>query len=85
MNTTILEYLYDMYECDNMELLIVRCPINLNKIDLNAEVTIEFKEYLNQLENEENKVIHEIYNDRNKTDDGVRYSFEEVLKSLKNN
>lgn len=46
---TKLEYLFYIYHCDNIATLKVRCPINLNLLDLQGEATEEFKKAINEL------------------------------------
>lgn len=40
---TKLDYLFNKYECNDIDTLKARCPINLNLLNLESEATEEFK------------------------------------------
>lgn len=61
---TKLDYLFSIYECDNIEILKLRCPINIKAIDLYSEANEDFKDYVKGIELAENIEIYEIIKDR---------------------
>ena len=60
----IIDYLYKRYECDDIETLKCRCPLNLNKINLNERVYENFILMLNEIEEKEDEEIARILDER---------------------
>lgn len=60
----IIDYLYKRYECDDIETLKCRCPLNIDKINLNERVYENFVLMLNTIEEIEDKEIAKILDDR---------------------
>ncbi len=61
---TKLEYLFEIYECDNISTLRSRCPINLNLLNLCSEAEEDFKDYVKNVEHTEDAEIYNIIKDR---------------------
>ena len=73
-NYSKLDYLYDKYECNDLDTLKARCPINLKLLDLESKSTLEFEIAVDEIEEKENEDIAKVINERDKNDDGKRYS-----------
>ena len=43
---TILEYLYQRYECTDLDTLEMRCPVNINNLNLNNKMYKELEDLL---------------------------------------
>lgn len=62
--STVLDYLYKRYDCDDIETLQCRCPVDLNRLNLDDEVTEEFVDCLNDLEERDDECIAKIIKER---------------------
>ena len=60
----IIDYLYKRYECDDLDTLKCRCPLNLDKINLNERVYENFVLILNAIEEIEDEEIARILDER---------------------
>lgn len=80
---SILEYLYERYDCSNLDTLEARCPINLSNINLNNKIYNEFKELLDDIEAEEDRAIEAIVKERNMQCKSKRYNVEFVDGDIK--
>lgn len=60
----IIDYLYKRYECDDIETLKCRCPLNIDKLNLNERVYENFVLMLNTIEEIEDEEIAKILDDR---------------------
>lgn len=54
---TELEYLFDIYNCDNIETLEARCPKVINGVDVDIELVEGFKELIKDIQEKEIEVI----------------------------
>ena len=75
---TVLQYLLKRYDCKDIETLQCRCPISLNRLNLNDEVTEEFIEYLDSAEYYDDERISEIIKERE--DNNKRFTMEDIYK-----
>ena len=74
---TKLEYLYRKYDCNDMETLQARCPIDIKAYKqfmcLNSEATDEFKRSIDEQENE--RIMKKESNKRRYTSDDTETIF----------
>lgn len=77
---TELDYLFAVYDCNDIDTLKARCPIDLNLLDLKSEATEEFKEAVNRIEVKENEEIYKIIKEREEADTTETYSFEDFRR-----
>ena len=79
---TKLEYLYRKYDCNDMETLQYRCPIDIKAYKqfmcLNSEATDEFKRSIDEREEKENEAIMKIVEERNKKERNIRYTSDDT-------
>ena len=79
---TKLEYLYRKYDCNDMETLQARCPIDIKAYKqfmcLNSEATDEFKRLIDEREEKENEAIMKIVEERNKKERNIRYTSDDT-------
>ena len=79
---TKLEYLYRKYDCNDMETLQYRCPIDIKAYKqfmcLNSEATDEFKRLIDEREEKENEAIMKIVEERNKKERNIRYTSDDT-------
>ena len=79
---TKLEYLYRKYDCNDMETLQARCPIDIKAYKqfmcLNSEATDEFKRTIDEREEKENEAIMKIVEERNKKERNIRYTSDDT-------
>ena len=61
---TILEYLYERYDCSSLDILETRCPININNINLNNKMYDEFKDLLDRIEERESRLVKAIVTEK---------------------
>lgn len=73
---SILEYLYERYDCSNLDELEARCPLNLDNINLNNIMYKEFEKLLDNIEKEEYDAIYKIVQERAQSSDTKHYSVE---------
>ena len=77
-----LEYLYRKYDCNDMETLQYRCPIDIKAYKqfmcLNSEATDEFKRSIDEREEKENEAIMKIVEERNKKERNIRYTSDDT-------
>lgn len=73
---SILEYLYERYDCSNLDELEAKCPLNLDNINLNNIMYKEFEKLLDNIEKEEYDTIYKIVQERAQSSDTKRYSVE---------
>ena len=79
---SILEYLYERYDCSNLDILEARCPINLNNINLNNKMYDEFKDLLDRIEERESRLIETIVRERDVQCNDKRYNVEFIDGSI---
>ena len=77
---TILEYLYKRYECSNLDILDMRCLININNLNLRNKMYKELEDLLNDIDELEDRTIEIIVKEKETTDNGVRYTTKEIFK-----
>lgn len=70
----ILEYLYQRYECGDLDTLEARCPININNINLNNKMYKELEDLLNDIDELEDKTVEYIVTERDNKDNNKRYT-----------
>ena len=74
-NKIKLEYLYRKYDCNDMETLQYRCPIDIKAYKqftcLNSEATDEFKRLIDEREEKENEAIM-------KKESNIRYTSDDT-------
>ena len=77
---SILEYLYKRYDCKNLDMLEIRCPININNLNLRNKMYKELEDLLNDIDELEDRIIEIIAKEREATDNGIRYTTEEIFR-----
>lgn len=75
LEETTKEFLFRFYECEDLDMLKCRCPINLKLIDLNIIATEDFKKAVMEIEEKENEDIFKAIEKRDKHDNGKRYKY----------
>ena len=70
----ILEYLYQRYECGDLDTLEMRCPININNLNLNNKMYKELEDLLNDIDELEDKTVECIVTERDNIDNNKRYT-----------
>ena len=70
----ILEYLYQRYECGDLDTLEMRCPININNLNLNNKMYKELEDLLNDIDELEDKTVEYIVTERDNIDNNKRYT-----------
>ena len=70
----ILEYLYQRYECGDLDTLEARCPININNLNLNNKMYKELEDLLNDIDELEDKTVECIVAERDNRENNKRYS-----------
>ena len=71
---SILEYLYKRYDCKNLDVLEIRCPININNLNLNNKMYKELEDLLNDIDELEDKTVECIVAERDNGQDNKRYT-----------
>ena len=61
---TNLEYLFRVYQCDDIDILKCRCPLDLEFIDLHVVATDKFRDWVLEVEERENLEIAKIIEKR---------------------
>lgn len=70
----ILEYLYQRYECGDLDTLEARCPININNLNLNNKMYKELEDLLNDIDELEDKTVEYIVAERDNRENNKRYT-----------
>ena len=70
----ILEYLYQRYECTDLDTLEMRCPININNLNLNNKMYKELEDLLNDIDELEDKTVECIVAERDNRENNKRYT-----------
>lgn len=70
----ILEYLYQRYECGDLDTLEARCPININNLNLNNKMYKELEDLLNDIDELEDKTVECIVAERDNKENNKRYT-----------
>ena len=70
----ILEYLYQRYECGDLDTLEARCPININNLNLNNKMYKELEDLLNDIDELEDKTVECIVAERDNRENNKRYT-----------
>ena len=71
---TILEYLYQRYECSNLDVLEMRCPVNINNLNLNNKMYKELEDLLNDIDELEDEIVEYLVTERNNRQKNKRYT-----------
>ena len=71
---TILEYLYQRYECGDLDTLEARCPVNINNLNLNNKKYKELEDLLNDIDELEDKTVEYIVAERDNKENNKRYT-----------
>ena len=71
---TILEYLYQRYECTDLDTLEARCPININNLNLRNKMYKELEDLLNDIDELEDQIVEYIVTERDNRDNNKRYT-----------
>ena len=71
---TILEYLYERYNCSNLDVLEMRCPVNINNLNLNNKMYKELENLLNDIDELEDKTVEYIVTERDNRENNKRYT-----------
>ena len=71
---TILEYLYQRYECTDLDTLEMRCPVNINNLNLNNKMYKELEDLLNDIDELEDKTVECIVAERDNRENNKRYT-----------
>ena len=71
---TILEYLYERYNCSNLDVLEIRCPVNINNLNLNNKMYKELEDLLNDIDELEDKIVECIVTERDNRENNKRYT-----------
>ena len=70
----ILEYLYQRYECGDLDTLEMRCPININNLNLNNKMYKELEDLLNDIDELEDRIVECIVTERDNRENNKRYT-----------
>ena len=70
----ILEYLYQRYECGDLDTLEARCPVNINNLNLNNKMYKELEDLLNDIDELEDKTVECIVAERDNRENNKRYT-----------
>ena len=70
----ILDYLYQRYECGDLDTLEARCPININNLNLNNKMYKELEDLLNDIDELEDKTVECIVAERDNRENNKRYT-----------
>ena len=70
----ILEYLYQRYECGDLDTLEARCPININNLNLNNKMYKELEDLLNDIDELEDEIVEYLVTERNNRQKNKRYT-----------
>ena len=70
----ILDYLYQRYECGDLDTLEARCPININNLNLNNKMYKELEDLLNDIDELEDKTVECIVAERDNKENNKRYT-----------
>ena len=71
---TILEYLYQRYECTDLDTLEIRCPVNINNLNLNNKMYKELEDLLNDIDELEDEIVEYLVTERNNRQKNKRYT-----------
>ena len=71
---TILEYLYERYNCSNLDVLEMRCPVNINNLNLNNKMYKELEDLLNDIDELEDRIVECIVAERDNRENNKRYT-----------
>ena len=71
---TILEYLYQRYECTDLDTLEMRCPVNINNLNLNNKMYKELEDLLNDIDELEDEIVEYLVTERNNRQKNKRYT-----------
>lgn len=71
---TILEYLYQRYECTDLDTLEARCPVNINHLNLNNKMYKELEDLLNDIDELEDEIVEYLVTERNNRQKNKRYT-----------
>ena len=71
---TILEYLYERYNCSNLDVLEMKCPININNLNLNNKMYKELEDLLNDIDELEDRIVEYIVTERDNRENNKRYT-----------
>ena len=71
---TILEYLYQRYECTDLDTLEARCPVNINNLNLNNKMYKELEDLLNDIDELEDEIVEYLVTERNNRQKNKRYT-----------
>ena len=71
---TILEYLYERYDCSNLDILEMRCPVNINNLNLNNKMYKELEDLLNDIDELEDRIVEYIVTERDNRENNKRYT-----------
>ena len=71
---TILEYLYQRYECTDLDTLETRCPVNINNLNLNNKMYKELEDLLNDIDELEDEIVEYLVTERNNRQKNKRYT-----------
>ena len=70
----ILEYLYQRYECTDLDTLEARSPVNINNLNLNNKMYKELEDLLNDIDELEDKTVEYIVTERDNRENNKRYT-----------
>ena len=71
---TILEYLYQRYECTDLDTLEDKCKVNINNINLNNKMYKELEDLLNDIDELEDEIVEYLVTERNNRQKNKRYT-----------
>ena len=71
---TILEYLYQRYECTDLDTLEMRCPVNINNLNLNNKMYKELEDLLNDIDELEDEIVEYLVAERDNRENNKRYT-----------
>ena len=71
---SILEYLYKRYDCKNLDVLEIRCPVNINNLNLNNKMYKELEDLLNDIDELEDRIVECIVTERDNRKNNKRYT-----------
>ena len=70
----ILEYLYQRYECGDLDTLEARCRVKINNLNLNNKMYKELEDLLNDIDELEDEIVEYLVTERNNRQKNKRYT-----------
>ena len=71
---TILEYLYQRYECTDLDTVEGGCPVNINNLNLNNKMYKELEDLLKDIDELEDEIVEYLVTERNNRQNNKSYT-----------